>query len=149
MRQLTLAGIAAASFMMSSCMSGGGMAPEADGGPLLQSVTQLRLRAQALRDIDDIKRLQRAYGYYLDAGQWDQAADLFAHDATLEVGLDGVFRGQDRVRQYFRAVGGGHAGLAPGQVNQYLQLMPVINLTPDGEHARGTWRAVILAGQPD
>ncbi len=67
----------------------------------------------------------------------------------LEIGLDGVFRGQDRVRQYFRAVGGGHAGLAPGQVNQYLQLMPVINLTADGQHAKGTWRAVILAGQPD
>jgi len=24
--------------------------------------------------------------------------------------------------------------------------MPVINLAPDGAHAKGTWRAVILAG---
>ena len=137
----------AAALVLSGCMSGGTVSAVAERGPLQQNVAALRLRAQALRDIDDIKRLQRAYGYYLDAGQWDQVAELFTRDATLEIGLDGVFRGQNRVRQYFTAVAGGHAGLAPGQVNQYLQLMPVINLAPDGQHAKGTWRAVILAGQ--
>jgi hypothetical protein len=114
---------------------------------LPQSVAALRAQAASLRDIDDIKRLQRAYGYYIDVGQWDQVAQLFSRNATLEIGLDGVYRGQERVQQYFLAVGGGHMGLAPGQVNQYLQLMPVINLAPDGVHAKGTWRAVILAGQ--
>ncbi|HEY1899226.1 MAG TPA: nuclear transport factor 2 family protein [Steroidobacteraceae bacterium] len=128
-------------------MSAGPVTTSADTGPLQQTVASLRQRAQALRDINDIKRLQRAYGYYIDVGQWDQVANLFARNATLEIGLDGVFRGQDRVRQYFLAVGGGHTGLAPGQVNQYLQLMPVINLAPDGLHAKGTWRALILAGQ--
>jgi SnoaL-like domain len=146
---VTLAGAVAATFALSGCMSGGAVTVSAETGPLQQTVADLQRRAQALRDIDDIKRLQRAYGYYIDAGQWDQVADLFSRTATLEIGLDGVFRGQDRVRQYFRAVGGEHVGLAPGQVNQYLQLMPVINLTPDGQHAKGTWRAVILAGQPD
>jgi hypothetical protein len=114
---------------------------------LPQTVATLQAQAVSLRDIEDIKRLQRAYGYYLDVGQWDQVAKLFSHDATLEIGLDGVYRGQKRVLQYFLAVGGGHMGLAPGQVNQYLQLMPVVNLAPDGLHALGTWRSVILAGQ--
>lgn len=117
-----------------------------NAAPLPHHVAALQTQAVALRDIDDIKRLQRAYGYYIDIGQWDQVADLFARNATLEIGLDGVYRGQARVRQYFLTVGGGHLGLAPGQVNQYLQLMPVINLAPDGLHAKGTWRAVILAG---
>ncbi len=133
----------------SSCMSAAGpvvSSPEAVA--LRQSVAALQQQAVSLRDINDIKRLQRAYGYYIDGGQWDQVANLFSHDATLEIGLDGVYRGQDRVRQYFLAVGGGHVGLTPGQVNQYLQLMPVINLAPDGRHAKGTWRAVILAGAP-
>ncbi|HEV2704264.1 MAG TPA: nuclear transport factor 2 family protein, partial [Steroidobacteraceae bacterium] len=115
---------------------------------LSQTVAALQARVTALRDINDIKRLQRAYGYYIDVGQWDQVAKLFAHNATLEIGLDGVYRGQERIRQYFLTLGGGHTGLAPGQVNQYLQLMPVINLAPDGLTAKGTWRAVILAGQP-
>ena len=133
---------------LSACAGAGAMTADAGSGSLQQDVASLRQRAQALRDINDIKRLQRAYGYYIDAGQWDEVASLFSRTATLEIGLDGVYRGQDRVRQYFRAVGGGHNGLAPGQVNQSLQLMPVINLAPDGLHALGTWRAVILAGQP-
>ncbi len=117
-------------------------------GSLPQQVAALQARVTALQDINDIKRLQRAYGYYLDAGQWDQVAGLFSRDGTVEIGLDGVYRGRPRVYQYFLAAGGGRLGLAPGQVNQYLQLMPVINLSPDGRSAKGTWRAVILAGQP-
>jgi hypothetical protein len=123
-----------------------GWAAMADAAALPQTVAALQAQAGSLRDIEDIKRLQRAYGYYIDVGQWDQVAKLFSRNATLEIGLDGVYRGQERVRQYFLAVGGGHQGLAPGQVNQYLQLMPVINLAPDGVHAKGTWRALILAG---
>jgi hypothetical protein len=126
----------------------GAIANAADTGSLGQTVAALQARATALKDINDIKRLQRAYGYYIDVGRWDQVAGLFARNATLEIGLDGVYRGQARIEQYFMAVGGGHTGLAPGQVNQYLQLMPVINLAPDGLTAKGTWRAVILAGQP-
>jgi SnoaL-like domain len=134
--------------LVSSGMSALPVAAATDTG-LPQTVAALQARVGALRDINDIKRLQRAYGYYLDVGQWDQVARLFSRHATLEIGLDGVYRGQERIRQYFRAVGGGHTGLAPGQVNQYLQLMPVINLAPDGLTAKGTWRAVILAGQAD
>jgi hypothetical protein len=132
--------------VLAGCLSAGPVAHAPDTGSLPQTVATLQARARALQDINDIKRLQRAFGYYLDQGQWDQVADLFAHNATLEIGLDGVYRGQDRVRQYFMTVGGGHLGLASGQVNQYLQLMPVINLAPDGLSAQGTWRAVILAG---
>ncbi len=138
---------ACALVLMTSCTSGAPVASAPDTTALQRSVAELQLRAAALRDINDIKRLQRAYGYYSDSGQWEQIAKLFSHNATLEIGLDGVYRGQERVRQYFLAVGGGHTGLAPGQVNQYLQLMPVINLAPDGLTAKGTWRAVILAGQ--
>jgi hypothetical protein len=132
---------------LGGCMSSGPVTPAPDTQALQQSVATLQSRATALQDINDIKRLQRAYGYYVDQGQWDQVADLFARNATLEIGLDGVYRGRERVRQYFMTVGGGHLGLARGQVNQYLQLMPVINLAPDGLAAQGTWRAVILAGQ--
>src|SRR6185437_8498905 len=52
-----------------------------------------------------VKRLQRALGYYLDQGAWDEAADLFADDATIEVGLDGVYRGRERIRRYLYALG--------------------------------------------
>jgi hypothetical protein len=114
---------------------------------LRAQVAQLEARALRLQDINAIKRLQRAYGYYLDEGQWDEVADLFTDGATLEIGKDGVYRGRERIRAYFRAIGNGRAGLAPGQLNEHLQVMPVITLADSGRRANGTWRAVILAGQ--
>jgi hypothetical protein len=119
--------------------------PVADTPELRTRLAQLESRIARLADINDIKRLQRAYGYYLDEGQWDHVADLFAADATLEIGKDGVFRGRDRIRQYFRTIGNGRIGLTPGRLNEHLQVMPVITLA--GDSARGTWRDIILAGE--
>jgi hypothetical protein len=87
------------------------------------------------------------YGYYFSSARWDEVTSLFADDATIEIGLDGVYRGKKRVREYLYAFGGGKEGLAPGQLNEYLQVMPVITLSPDGQTAKGTWRAIVLAGQ--
>lgn len=112
-----------------------------------ERIAQLEQRKTRLQDSNDIKRLQRAYGYYLDKGLWDDAAQLFATDGSIEVGLDGVYLGQPRVRQYLRSLGAGRNGLAAGQLNEHLQLMPVITLSADGLTARGTWRDLILAGQ--
>src|ERR1700731_944560 len=56
---------------------------------LERKIALLEQRKTALQDINDIKRLQRAYGYYLDAAMWDQVTDLFAENGTVEFGLDG------------------------------------------------------------
>ncbi|HEY0342892.1 MAG TPA: nuclear transport factor 2 family protein, partial [Steroidobacteraceae bacterium] len=114
---------------------------------LERKIALLEQRKTALQDVNDIKRLQRAYGYYVDAGMWDQVADLFAENGTVEFALDGVYRGKARVRQYFYALGGGKTGLSPGQVSENFQLMPVIDLGSDGRTAKGTWRSVILTGE--
>ena len=117
------------------------------GADAQSSLQQLESRVMQLEDVAALKRLQRALGYFLDDGQWDRAAELFADDATIELGLDGVYRGRARVREYLRALGGGRNGLAPGQLNEHFQLMPVITLEGDGSSARGTWRDVMLIGQ--
>jgi hypothetical protein len=114
---------------------------------MAQRLANLEARTLRIEDINAIKRLQRAYGYYLDEGRWDDMADLFADDASVEIGFDGVYRGRKHIRDYFRALGNGQQGLRAGQLNEYLQLMPVITMAPDGQRARGTWRAVILSGQ--
>jgi SnoaL-like domain len=124
-----------------------GSAPAGDQTELKRLVASLEQRKTALQDVNDIKRLQAAYGYYVDAAMWDQVADLFAENGTLEYGLDGVYRGKSRVREYFYALGGGKSGLSPGQVSEHFQVMPVIDLAPDGRSAKGTWRSVGLTGQ--
>ena len=104
-------------------------------------------RLELVEDANDIKRLQRAYGYYLDHGRWDDLTGLFAVSATLEIGLDGVYRGRERIGEYFAALGKGRDGLAPGQLNEHMQLMPVVTVAPDGLTARGRWRDIVMQGQ--
>ena len=118
-----------------------------DSRALATQVAQLELRKTRLEDQNAIARLQRSYGYYLDQGKWDEAADLFSDSGSIELGQDGVFQGKGRVRQYLRALGRGKQGLAAGQLNEHLQLMPVITLAADGRSARGTWRDVMLVGE--
>jgi hypothetical protein len=80
---------------LASCagQSGPGAAAEAGDPALLARVAQLEQRATRLDDINNIKRLQRSFGYYLDEGQWNDVADLFSDAATVEIGHDGVYRG--------------------------------------------------------
>jgi len=67
---------------------------------LLARIEALEARAQAAEDYRELVNLQGAYGYYVDKGRWDDAADLFARDGTLEIAGRGVYVGQDRVRAY-------------------------------------------------
>ena len=105
----------------------------ADLTPQLLALEQRRNRIQ---DVRDIKRLQRSYGYYLDQGQWDDAADLFATEGRIEFGLDGIYVGRERVRAYLYALGNGRRGLRPGELNEHFQLMPVVTVAADGQAAQ-------------
>jgi hypothetical protein len=110
-------------------------------------LAQLEIEVNRVEDTRAVKRLQRAYGYYLDQGMWNEAADLFAPEATIEIGLDGVYAGQKRIRQYLIALGGGHTGLKHGQLNEHLMLQPVVHVAEDGRTAKARWRALLMIGQ--
>jgi hypothetical protein len=103
--------------------------------------------AARLEDAAQIRRLQAAYGYYLDRGLWSEVAELFADDATIEFGNEGVYVGKPRIRQYFQRLGGGRTGLAPGALNSRYLLMPVITVAPDGKSAMGRWKDMAMTGQ--
>ncbi|MEJ0100820.1 MAG: nuclear transport factor 2 family protein [Pseudomonadota bacterium] len=132
--------------LLAACATSSSTSPT-DTQSLRMRVALLEARAQRLQDINDIKRLQRAYGYYLDEGQWDDAALLFSSRAQLEIGKDGIYRGREHIRAYLRAMGDGHRGLAPGRLNEHLQVMAVVTPAPDGLTAMGTWRDIQLIGQ--
>jgi len=132
-------------------LSGCGGEPSAEGSAQMQAlearVAALEARKERIEDVNAIERLQAAYGYYVDRALWDEVANLFADEGTIEVGLDGVYVGKERVREYLYALGGGRQGLADGQLSEHLQVMPVITLAPDGLTAKARWRAIVLAGQ--
>ena len=54
----------------------------------------LDARITRLEDMNQIERLQRTYGYFVDKSQWTQLSELFSDDATLEIGGKGLFLGQ-------------------------------------------------------
>jgi SnoaL-like protein len=110
-------------------------------------IAALEARADRIRDSNDIKRLQRAYGFYIDKGKWDDAADLFAPEATAEYANDGVYVGQDHIRAYFRKLGHDRMGLAEGEINNHMILQGVVHVAPDGMTAKARWRALIQVGE--
>ena len=111
------------------------------------NVDQLLARAQRLADTVEIKRLQCEYGYYLDRSDWDAVLELFTDDVAAEYGNSGVFRGKEHVRALLYAIGYGKSGLRVGQLRDHIQLQPVIDIAPDGQSARGRWKALVLLGQ--
>jgi hypothetical protein len=92
-------------------------------------------RAQLLEDEQSVLNLQRAYGYYIDRGLWKEAAALFAPDGSREVGHAGVYVGPDRIRRSLALTR--PQGLRAGELNDHLQLEPIIDVAPDGLTARG------------
>ena len=102
-----------------------------------QRMADLAARAQRLSDEIEVTNLQHSYGYYLDRKMWDDIADLFAVDGTMELGLQGVYVGPKSIRRGLNA--SGRAGLAEGEINDHIQLQTIVTMMPDGTaRARGT-----------
>ncbi len=110
---------------------------------LTAQVAQLQQQAQAANDYVSVANLQAAYGYYVDKSRWDDAANLFAADASLEIAGRGVFQGQEHVRMYLKQLG----DISYGRLYNHMQLQPVIHIAPDGRTAKGRWRSLMQVGQ--
>jgi hypothetical protein len=108
----------------------------------MTELEQLRAEVASLKAERSVIRLQTAYGYYVDKAQWNEAADLFARDATLEIAARGLYRGQARIRAYLHEL----PRLQYGVVFNHMQLQPLITLAEDLQSARGRWRAIIEVG---
>jgi SnoaL-like domain len=86
-----------------------------------------------------LENLQAMYGYYIDKGQWQQAASLFSRDASYEFGQSGVYIGKAHVERALSLMG--PSGLAPGQLNNYVMVQPIINVSADNRTAKARWRS--------
>lgn len=112
-----------------------------------REIDALTLRVEKLEGTRAVKKLQRAFGFYVDRGLWGQAADLFADDGTIEIGLDGVYVGHARIEEYLRRLHGGQEGLIYGQINEWITLQPAIAMAADGRTATARWRDQGMLGQ--
>jgi len=117
---------------------------EGEIAALKARLEEVERRAQIAEDTIAVANLQRIYGFYVDKFQWEQVADLFARDGTLEINSRGKFIGHERIREYMR-----HFGPPPpeGMLMNHMQLQPVVHVAEDGMTAQCRCRALIIVGR--
>jgi hypothetical protein len=121
---------------------------------LQETTRKLETRLGAAEDIEAIKKLQRAYGYYLEHWQEEEIVELFSHgaDVSVEINSSGFYKGYEAVKQSFNFADHYISyGLkkAPGEFLHIL--MPtdgIVNLDTDGKTAKGRWYGFFLGAMP-
>jgi hypothetical protein len=96
-----------------------------------------------LQDVEEIEKLQRIYGYYVERGHLDEAADLFSDRPDVSCGpSNGLMVGKENVRKMFSSEKpfGVFEGAKP---EDYLHItMPVsgvVDVDADGITAKARW----------
>ncbi len=99
----------------------------------------LEKKVGILDDINQVKRLQRVYSYYVQHMMRDEIVDCFADHPDVKVHwLEGTWLGKDGVKRYF-GVGTDRPEPPPGFLHQVMPIAGVVDVTPDRERARGRW----------
>jgi hypothetical protein len=93
----------------------------------------LRAILNELRDIEAIGRLKSKYCHLVDAGGWDELAELFTEDATCDYGFFGTYKGRDEiVSKFFRELVSSATSF-----NAHMVHNPIIDV--NGDTASGAW----------
>jgi hypothetical protein len=134
---ILLAGMCAATFSA---------APPAAAQDAAARLDALDARISRLEGMNDIERLQNSYGYFVDKAQWTQLSELFAEDATLEIGGKGIFTGKDRVLAYMQ-LSFREDGIVPGVLINHMQFQPIPDISEDGTRGWLRSRAYVMANE--
>ncbi|MGO9424160.1 MAG: nuclear transport factor 2 family protein [Steroidobacteraceae bacterium] len=117
---------------------------------LARQVAQLSNEVGMLSDVHAIRKLQHAYGYYLDKCLYDEVVDLFSESGEVRF-MGGAFKTKaglrrlycDRFRKNFTS---GHNGPVYGFLLDHLQLQDIVDVAPDRKTACGRFRCFMQAG---
>ncbi len=93
----------------------------------------VRAMVNELRDLEAIKQLKARYCHLVDAGSWDELAQLFTEDAVCDYGFFGRYEGRDRIiNGFFRELVS-----SASSFNAHMVHNPVIEVHRDS--ASGAW----------
>jgi hypothetical protein len=110
-------------------------------------VARLSLEVQRAEDLRAVKKLQISYAQYSQFGLWSQMASLFTDNAEAIYSGDDL-KGRAAIGKYFLTKwGNGSEGLPAGGLHTLLEDTPVLNLSADGETAKGRWHEFSMTGQ--
>lgn len=107
---------------------------------LMKQVSQLNNQVGRLNDIENIQRLQRSYGYFIQNWMYQELVDLFADSPQAELNiLGGVFISKAHIEQYFVSLKMQYDN--PEFLHQLMQISGIVDVAPDGNTAQGRWFA--------
>jgi hypothetical protein len=121
------------------------------------TIDQLARRIDALehqlgieQDVNQIRRVQYTYGYFIDKSQYNEVVDLFADDGEVWF-LGGIYKGKAGVRRLYierfqTQFTDGHNGPRYGWLLDHPQLQMVIHVAPDRKSAQVRGRSMMQAG---
>ena len=122
---------------------------------LAETIEKLEARLRITEDIEAIKKLQRAYGYYLEHWQEDELIGLFSHspDVTLEINAGGQYQGWEGILKAFNFSGhytafDGAKKAPPEYLHILMPLSGIVDVDPDGKTAKGRWYGFFLGAMP-
>jgi hypothetical protein len=109
---------------------------ESEVSNLKKQIKEKDRQLQILQDIEDIKRLQCAYGYYLEHWMSEEIIDCFSTSPEVSgTFVEGTYNGPEGIRKYF----GRTRESPPEFLHQVMQVSPVITVNPEGTRANGRW----------
>jgi len=123
---------------------------------LAETVAELEARVRKAEDIEAIKKLQRAYGFYLEHWQEDEIIELFSKSENVSVELNdgGEYKGPEGIikcfcfKDHYTAFGGREATCPPECMDLMIPICGIVNVDPDGKTAKGRWYGSFLGAQP-
>jgi hypothetical protein len=116
---------------------------------LKEKLAILDSKVRNLEDIEEIEKLQRAYGYYLEHAMIDEFEDLFADDPDVALNFLGkrIFKGKVGGRRFLEAIGAGQPD--PDFLHIAMQLSGIVNVDTTGLTAKGRWYGWGAAAIPE
>jgi hypothetical protein len=108
---------------------------------LQEQVRTLQEQTRTLQDIEEIKKLQRAYGFYLEHWMAEDLIDLFADSEDSELWIAaGKFQGKEAISRLFRHGNEEKFRISRKEfLHQVMQLSGMVHVNPDGKTAKGRW----------
>jgi hypothetical protein len=109
----------------------------------------LEKKVGLLEDVNEVKRLQRVYSYYVMHMMRDEIYDCFADSPDVVLHwLEGTWKGKEGVKRYF-GVGTDRPEPPPGFLHQVMPIAGVVDVDTDGKHAKGRWYSFGGVAVPD
>jgi hypothetical protein len=99
----------------------------------------------AMVEENAVRNLQNVYGYYVDRRMWDDVAELFENEATLDIAGLGQWKGAKSIRRALEREG--PAGLGAGELNEHVQFPAIITMSLDATQARARGLELAMTGQ--